>query len=171
MLSRMIGAALLRPHTYEEIEHDSAATLQAAIVVVIVALATGIGGFSLGITAIIGGIVAGIVQWALWAFVTFLVGTTLFKTPETDANWSQLARTTGFAQTPGLLRIFGFIPFLGALLVAIGSIWQIAAMIVAVKQALDYTSVWRAVGVVVVGIIPVVIFNLIFARFFLFGGG
>ncbi len=169
MLSRMIGAARLDSHTYEEIEHDPAATMQAAIVVVIVALATGIGSISLGITAIIGGIVAGIVQWALWALVTFVIGTTLFKTPATEANWSQLARTTGFAQTPGLLRIFGVIPLLGPLLAIIGTIWQVAAMIVAVKQALDYTSVWRAVGVVVVGIIPVAIVNFIFARLFLFG--
>ena len=85
----MIGAALLRPHTFEEIEHDSAATMQAAIVVVIVAVATGIGAISLGITALIMGIVGGIVQWALWAFVTYILGTTLFKTPATEANWSQ----------------------------------------------------------------------------------
>ncbi len=169
MLSRMIGAARLDPHTYEEIEHDSAATMQAAIVVVIVALAAGIGSISLGITALFFGIVAGIVQWALWAFVTFILGTTLFNTPATGANWSQLARTTGFAQTPGLLRIFGFIPFLGPLLVAIGAVWQFAAMVVAVKQALDYTSKWRAVGVVVAGFILVLIVNLIFARIFIFG--
>ena len=71
MLSRMIGAALLRPQTYEEVEHDPAATMQAAIVVVIVALATGIGSISLGVTALIVGIVMGIVQWALWALVTY----------------------------------------------------------------------------------------------------
>ncbi len=161
MLSRMIGAALLRPHTYEEIEHDSAATMQAAIVVVVVALAIGIGNTSLGITALIVGIVMGIVQWALWALVTYIIGTTLLNTPATEANWGQLARTTGFAQTPGLLRIFGFIPFIGSLLVIIGSIWQVAAMVVAVRQALDYTSKWRALGVVVIGVIPVAILTVI----------
>ena len=169
MLARMIGAARLNPHTYEEIEHDSAATVQAAIVVVIVALATGIGGISLGITTIIFGIVSGIAQWALWAFVTFVLGTTLFNTPTTEANWAQLARTTGFAQTPGLLRVFGSIPIIGPVLAVIGTVWQLAAMIVAVKQALDYTSVWRAVAVVVVGFILVVILNAIFAILFLRG--
>lgn len=167
MLSRMIGAALLRPHTFEEIEHDSAATKQAVIVVLVVALAAGIGSLSLGMTALVVGIVGGVVQWAIWALVTFILGTTLFNTPATDANWSQLARTTGFAQTPGLLRIFGFIPYLGPFLVAVGGVWQFATMVVAVKQALDYTSVWRAIGVVVVGFILVAIFNLILARLFL----
>ena len=169
MLSRMIGAALLRSHTYEEIEHDSAATMQAAIVVVIVAVAIGIGSISLGMTAFILGIVGGIAQWALWAFVTYILGTTLFITAQTEANCSQLARTTGFAQTPGLLRIFGFIPFLGPLLASIGAVWQFVAMVVAVKQALDYTSTWRAVGVVLVGFILIAILNLIFARLFVFG--
>ncbi|MCH7654099.1 MAG: YIP1 family protein [Chloroflexi bacterium] len=164
----MIGAALLRAHTYEEVEHDSAATKQAAIVVVMVAVATGIGSLSLGMTALIFGIVAGIVQWALWAFVTYVLGTTLFNTPQTEANWAQLARTTGFAQTPGLLRIFGFIPFIGPLLATIGTVWQFVAMVVAVKQALDYTSKWRAVGVVLVGFILIAILNLIFAGIFLF---
>ena len=164
----MIGAALLRAHTYEEVEHDSAATKQAALVVVIVAVATGIGSISLGMTALIFGIVAGIVQWALWAFVTYVLGTTLFNTPQTEANWGQLARTTGFAQTPGLLRIFGFIPFIGPLLATIGTVWQFVAMVVAVKQALDYTSKWRAVGVVLVGFILIAILNLIFAGIFLF---
>ena len=168
MLSRMIGAALLRAHTFEEVEHDSAATKQAAIVVVMVAVATGIGSLSLGMTALIFGIVAGIVQWALWAFVTYVLGTTLFNTPQTEANWGQLARTTGFAQTPGLLRIFGFIPFIGPLLATIGTVWQFVAMVVAVKQALDYTSKWRAVGVVLVGFILIAILNLIFAGIFLF---
>ena len=164
----MIGAALLRAHTFEEVEHDSAATKQAAIVVVMVAVATGIGSLSLGMTALIFGIVAGIVQWALWAFVTYVLGTTLFNTPQTEANWGQLARTTGFAQTPGLLRIFGFIPFIGPLLATIGTVWQFVAMVVAVKQALDYTSKWRAVGVVLVGFILIAILNLIFAGIFLF---
>ena len=157
----MIGAALLRAHTYEEVEHDSAATKQAVIVVVVVALAIGIGNTGLGITALIVGIVMGIVQWALWALVTYIIGTTLLNTPATEANWGQLARTTGFAQTPGLLRIFGFIPFIGSLLVIIGSIWQVAAMVVAVRQALDYTSKWRALGVVVIGVIPVAILTVI----------
>ena len=103
----------------------------------------------------------GIVQWALWALVTYIIGTTLLNTPATEANWGQLARTTGFAQTPGLLRIFGFIPFIGSLLVIIGSIWQVAAMVVAVRQALDYTSKWRALGVVVIGVIPVAILTVI----------
>ena len=155
MIERMIGAARLNTAVYEEVEADTSATRQALAVVVLVALATGIGTFgSGGPVGLVVGIAAGIGLWALWAGITYFVGTTIFKTTETEANWGQLARTLGFAQSPGVLKVFGFIPVLGPLVFAIASIWQLVAMVIAIRQALDYTSTWRAVGVAVVGFIP-----------------
>ena len=155
MIKRMIGAAKLDTAIYEEVEADKSATQQAMAVVVLVALATGIGTFgSGGVVGLVVGIVAGIGLWALWALITYFVGTTVLRTAETDANWGQLARTLGFAQSPGVLKVFGFIPVLGPLVFAIASIWQLVAMVIAIRQALDYTSTWRAVGVAVVGFIP-----------------
>jgi hypothetical protein len=168
MLQRMFGAMRLDVRTFEDVEHDSGATLQAALVVIIVAIASGIGGLSGGIGGLIAGIIAGLLQWAIWAFVTYIIGTTLFKTPQTQANWGQLARGTGFAQSPGVFRILGIIPFIGGILVFIVGIWQLIAMVIAVRQALDYESTLRAVGVVVVGFIIVLIVNLIL--FALLGG-
>ena len=150
----MIGAAKLDTATYEEIEADGSATRQAMSVVVLVALATGIG--SLGSGGLVGlfvGIVLGVVGWAVWAGLTYFLGTTIFKTPETDANWGQLARTLGFAQSPGVLKVFAVIPGIGPLVFVLVSIWQLAAMVIAIRQALDYTSTWRAIGVAVVGFI------------------
>ena len=72
---------------------------------------------------------------------------------ETDANWGQLARTLGFAQSPGVLKVFAVIPGIGPLVFVLVSIWQLAAMVIAIRQALDYTSTWRAIGVAVVGFI------------------
>ena len=101
IVQRMIGAAKLDTATYEGVENDGSATRQAMAVVVLVGLATGIGYLgSSGLTGLMSGIVYGIVGWALWAWITYFVGTTLLKTPETDANWGQLARTLGFAQSP-----------------------------------------------------------------------
>ena len=112
--------------------------------------------------------IAGIVQWAIWAFITYFIGTTIFKTPDTHADWGQLARTTGFAQAPGVFRIFGIIPVIGGFLVLVASIWQLVAMVIAVRQALDYDTTLRAVGVVLVGFVIVLIVNLIL--FSLVGG-
>ena len=102
MLRRMIGAATLNVNVYEEVEADRSATLPALLVVLLVSLATGIGSLSSGgVSGLIGGIIFGIVIWGLWALITFVIGTTLFRTPETEADWGQLLRTLGFAQSPG----------------------------------------------------------------------
>ncbi|MCH8801831.1 MAG: YIP1 family protein [Chloroflexi bacterium] len=165
MIKRMIGAAKLDIAIYEEVEADTSATRQAMAVVVLVALATGIGTLgSGGPVGLVVGIVAGLGLWALWAWITYFVGTTLLKTAETKANWGQLARTLAFAQSPGVLKVFGFIPVLGPLVFAIASIWQLVAMVIAIRQALDYTSTWRAVGVAVIGFIPyAIVSGLVYA--------
>jgi hypothetical protein len=164
MLRRMINAARLDRATYEEVENDPNATLQALLVVIIVALAAGVGALLAvqeeavnPIWGFVSGVIGGVVRWALWALITFLVGTTILKTARTNASWSQLARTTGFAQTPGILQILVFIPIIGWIIAAIAGIWQLVAMVVAVRQALDYESIWRTLGVVVIGFIIIAI--------------
>ena len=155
MIKRMMAAARLDTAIYEEVEGDSSATVQAMAVVVLVALATGIGTFRTGgLVGIVVGIPVSIGLWALWAWITYFVGTTILKTAETKANWGQLARTLGFAQSPGVLKAVGFIPGIGPFFFSIASIWQLVAMVIAIRQALDFTCTWRAVGVAIVGFIP-----------------
>jgi len=163
MIKRMMGAAKLDTAVYEEVEADSSATRQAMAVVVLVALATGIGMFRTGgLVGLVVGIPVSIGLWALWAWITYLIGTTILKTSETEANWGQLARTLGFAQSPGVLKVFGFIPGIGLLFFSIASIWQL--VVIAIRQALEFTSTWRAVGVAIVGFIPyALVTSLIFA--------
>jgi hypothetical protein len=93
----------------------------------------------------------------MWAWITHYIGTTILKTDATDADWGQLARTLGFAQSPGVLKVVGFIPVIGPLIFFLASIWQLVAMIVAIKQALDYESYGRAIGVALIGFIPYII--------------
>ena len=154
MLGRMMGAALLRARTFEELEDDSGATEQAVVVVIMVALFTGIGSYLSGYAsffdAVIDGVFRGIIGWAIWALVTLFVGTVFLKGPETDADWGELARVTGFAQTPGLLNIFSFIYAAELYIWLAALLWQFLAMVVGVRQALDYTSIWRAFFVVLI---------------------
>ena len=168
LADRMIAAARLDVDLYEEVEADTGATTQAMTVVVLVALASGIGalGGGGGPLGLLVGVIAGLASWAIWAFITFVIGTTLLSTPETEANWGQMARTTGFAQSPGIFRVFGFIPGLGPVIVFAASLWQLSAMVVAVRQTLDYKSTWRALGVVIIGfIILVIIQSIVFLLF------
>ena len=163
MLRRMLGAARLDVNVYEEVEADQSATMQAFMVVAMVAVASGVGLLSVqGVSGLIVGVIFGVVGWALWALITMWIGTTLLRTPETEADWGQLLRTLGFAQSPGILRVFGFIPVVGPVIFAVTSIWLLVTMVIAVRQALDYSSTLRAIGVVLIGFIPyVVLFSLV----------
>jgi hypothetical protein len=155
---RIIGAAKLDVATYEEVENDTNATGQAMAVVVLSSLSAGIGVWQ----GFIGGVIATLVGWVAWAFLTYLIGTKLLPEPQTQADVSQLLRTLGFASAPGLLRFLGAIPLLGNVVLLIVSIWMLVAMIIAVRQALDYTSTMRAVGVAVIGwVIYLVVFGLL----------
>ena len=151
---RILGAARLDLKTYEEVEADTGGTGQAMAVVLLSSLAGGVGVSSLGTPGpggIIGGIIAALAGWFVWAFLSYFIGTRLLPEPQTRADLGQLLRTTGFAQAPGILRILGFTPGLGVLILLVVSVWMLVTMVIAVRQALDYSSTMRAVGVCVVG--------------------
>ena len=154
MINRIIRAIKLDPTLYEEVEADKTATTQALIIVAAMALLTGLGSLSSGPIYILWGVIYGIVAWAIWAGIAYLVGAKLLPEPQTKADWGELARTTGFAQSVGVLQILGLIPVIGGLLSLIVAVWQAAAMVIAVRQSLDYTSTWRAIVVVLIGLIP-----------------
>jgi len=123
--------------TYEEVEHDDSLTTQAAIVVLIAALARGVGGFNDGENGIIVGVVAALFSWLVWAGITYLIGDKLLKG---TATWGELLRTLGYAQAPAVLLIFGFVPVLGNVLGAVVGIWLLVTGIVAIRQALDFDT-------------------------------
>ena len=140
--------------------------LQALLVVVLVSIASVVGQLIGGTDAgvgwiIVSGVIRGVVSWALWALFAWLIGATLLKTAQTEANWGQLARCTGFAQAPGILNVFFFIPILGTIIYLVALVWTIMCMIVAVRQSLDYTSSLRAFFVILLALIPVFILNAI----------
>jgi hypothetical protein len=160
LVDRMVRAAQLDSNLYEEVEADKGANGQAFTVVLIASIASGLG---VGIAAIISGdsgiwflwglligIGTGIVGWLIWSLFAYLLGTTIFRGPETEADYGQLIRTIGFSNTPRLLSFFSFIPFLGGIISFIAFVWALVAGVIAVRQALDFTT-WRAIGTCVVG--------------------
>ncbi len=153
--SRIVRAARLEPALYEEVEADRSATGQAFLVVVLSSVAGGIGALgwvgSSGVSGLILGAIGAAVAWIVWAFLILIIGTKILATAETRSDLGELLRTLGFATSPGLLRVLGVIPGLGTLAILAVTIWMLAAMVVAVRQALDYTSTWRAVAVCAIG--------------------
>lgn len=153
-LQRLIGAAALDTAIYEEVEADTGATAQAFATVILSSLAAGIGALGFGgasIASIAFISIAALMGWAAWAVVTFEIGARLLPEPQTRVDVGELLRTIGFASAPGLLQVFGILPGVTVPAFAISSVWMLAAMIVAVRQALDYTSTARAIGVCVLG--------------------
>jgi len=149
---RMIRASKLDVSLYEEVEADKQAMGQAVTVVVLSGLAAGIGSLgALGIKGILIGTVSALVGWFIWAYITYIVGTKLLPEPQTEADYGQMLRTIGFSSAPGVLRVLGIIPFLFGITTIVAGIWMLVAMVIAVRQALDYKSTWRAVGVCIIG--------------------
>ena len=158
IIDRMKGAALLDIATYEEVEADSTATPQAAGVVAIVAVASAIGALGqAGPGGIIGGLVAAFLGWLVWAGVTYLIGDKLLGG---TATWGELLRTLGFAQSPGVLYVLGIIPLLGGLIRFAVLIWVLIAGIIAIRQALDF-STGKAVLTAVLGWLALAILTLL----------
>ncbi len=148
MTARMMGAAMLDIATYEEVEHDQSATTQAALVVGIVAICAAIGNAGQGGGGAISALISAYLGWLVWAGVTYVIGDKLLGG---TATWGELLRTLGFAQSPGVLYVFGIIPFLGRLAALAVLIWLLVTGIVAIRQALDF-STGKAILTAVLGV-------------------
>lgn len=169
LVDRMIRAARLDVNLYEEVEADTTATRQALLVVLIYSICAGIGS---GLSALPGvavghffwslfvGLLSALGFWLIWSFITYFIGTRLFRGPETSATYGELLRTIGFSATPGMLMIFAFVPIVGGLISLAALVWMFIAMVIAVRQALDFTT-WRAIGTCVVGGVAYLVFTLL----------
>ncbi len=166
MVDRIVRAAKLDPQLYEEVEADKGALGQALGVVVLASIAGGVGSGGLGgLSGFFIGTAAALIGWFVWAALTYFIGTRILPEPNTRADLGELLRTIGFASSPGLIRVLGLIPGVTVTVFLISGIWMLAAMIIAVRQALDYRSTLRAVGVCVIGWIVQIVAMLLLVFF------
>ena len=169
-LDRIVRAAKLDVNLYEEVEADKGAMSQAMGVVVLSSVAAGIGSIgTTGIKGIIIGAIIALIAWYIWAYITYFICVKILPEPQTKADHGELLRTIGFSSSPGLLRILAIIPGIGGIIFMITSVWMLVAMVIAVRQALDYQSTLRAVGVCMIGwVIQVIILMILYMAL---GGG
>jgi len=168
MVDRMIRAAKLDAQLYEEVEADKGALGQAMGVVVLASIAGGVGSGRLGgLTGFFIGTVAALIGWFIWAALTYFIGTRILPEPTTRADVGELLRTTGFSSSPGLIRVLGLVPGITEIVFLVSGVWMLTAMIIAVRQALDYRSTFRAVGVCVIGWVVQMAVMLLLMRFFI----
>lgn len=151
-LRRGLGAARLDARAYEEVEADRGANGQAALMVALSATAAGVGSLANhGLGGVVWYTLAALASWYVWAAIAFWIGTRWLPTPQTRADHGELLRTIGFSSAPGVLRILGLAePIAGAVFV-LCTVWMLVAMVVAVRQALDYCTTRRAIAVCAIG--------------------
>ena len=157
-VGRMIGAAMLDVPTYEAVEHDTTLTGQAAAVVVLAAIATGIATSE----TVIGGTISSLIGWFFMAGTIYLIGTKLFGA---TATWGEVLRTLGFAAGPKILLVFTVLPILGWLVQVVISLWALATAIVAIRQALD-VSTGKAILTGILGVLSWILIGAALAGVF-----
>jgi hypothetical protein len=150
---RMLRASLLQPSLYEEVEIDRGATPQALAVVLLSAVATGVGAVrNSGVEGILLHTALDVVLWYAWAALTLWIGTRLLPTPDTHADFGQMLRALGFATAPGVVRVAALYPPLAFAAFTLSGVWILAATVVALRQALEYRSTARAAAVCAIGL-------------------
>ena len=150
LFDRIFRAIKIDVELYEEVERDKSATTQAGLVVVLSSMAAGVGAFQLGASNFLLAPIFSLISWYVWAYIIYFVGVKLFPEKNTKSNHGELLRTIGFSSAPGLLRVFGVTPDLMAVTFIGSAFWMLACMVVGVRAALDYKSLWRSLGVVIV---------------------
>ncbi len=151
IVDRMIRAAKLDPTLFDEVARDESTMGEALTVVLIASAASGIGMSLAGPIGLIGGAIAALVSWFIWAWLAFFVGTVMVPDPGTNTDLTAVMRVTGYASAPGVISMLGLIPFLGGLAALVASIWTLAAFVVAIRVVMNFDSAGKAVLVCIIG--------------------
>ncbi|MBN2365797.1 MAG: YIP1 family protein [Calditrichaeota bacterium] len=150
--NRIVRVLRLEKQVFEEVEADQTALPQALGLVILASFASGIATISGGLDAsLFSGTLGSLIGWFVMSYIIYFVGARILPEPQTKADYGQLLRTIGFATAPGLIAVFGIIPFLYTISALVASVWMLIAIVIAVRQALDYTSTGRAIIVSVIG--------------------
>ena len=170
-LERLFGAARLDPDLYDEVSANPKAMFQSLVVVFLYCAAAAYGTF--GRTGVVGvnvAIITTYIGWYVWAFTSYMIGTRLLPEARTAKDKQALLRAMGYATAPGVIRLLALMPGMGAAALWIATLWMIASSTVAIKQALFYESIYRALGVCTIGciagaMVQLLLFVILFSVF------
>jgi hypothetical protein len=149
---RMLRACRLEAALFEEVEAERRSIGQATLVVLLAAGAGALGSWIAGRPAerlALDGLEP-VVFWLGASLFSYMAGATFLRGPHTRTDYAEVLRTTGFAFAPGLLRVLGAVPAIdvagfGLPPVALVDFWVFVAAVVAVRQALDFSTL-RAIA-------------------------
>ncbi len=162
VFARMIRAARLDPSVYDEVGADEEATLEAGAIVLFASVAAGLGRpESIGGVTLLTEATAGMFLWGAWTLACYVIGARMLPEPRTRTRPARLLRAIGYSSSPGCLAVLVGIPVVGPVINPLAQLWVLVAMVIAVRQSLDYASTSRAVAVVVLGFVLQVVVGTI----------
>jgi hypothetical protein len=168
-MRRLIGVLVLDRTTFEEIEADHHAAMQAVVVVILVCLAGGFAARGLGVAGVAGFVIGTIVSlgaFVVWAAIVTTLGTIALPEPQTHSDLGELLRVLAFAAAPGMFVALAAMRAVAPVVMIIVMAWTIATTVIGVRQALDYRSLPRAIVVCIAG--WVLSFGVVFAVLMIF---
>ena len=149
-LNRIYRSVKIDPDVFDEVQKDKKATTTAGVVVVLSSVAAGVGASNFGAVNFYLAPALSLATWFIWAYIVYFVGVKLFPDTKTKTTHQALLRSIGFSCAPGMIRVFGFNENLMAVTFIGAAFWMLVCMVVAVKQTLNYKSLWKALGVVII---------------------
>lgn len=149
---RIIRAGKLDVSLYKEVAADTGTMNQAIAIVLLSAIAAGVGKIGIrGPGLILIEPISAFIGWYMWTYLIYFVGTKLLPEAETNATLGELLRAIGFSHAPGMIRIISIVPGIFNTMYVVGTSWMLVAMVIAVKQTFNYKNTLRAVGVCAIG--------------------
>ncbi|MCL5257164.1 MAG: YIP1 family protein [Chloroflexi bacterium] len=163
MIDRMWRAIKLDSRLFREVADNPSLTGEGALVAVIVALISSIGVVSFHpsaavtyVTTVINSLLLG---WVLWSVVAYFIGAKLFGG---RSSIVEMLRTLGYANSPRLIGVLGFIPCIGWIFSLAGSILSLIAGIIAIRESMEFDTS-KAIVTAIIGFILFVVVSAIIA--------
>ena len=141
LLSIVLFAALLEPSAFERLRQSKSSVLYALGTVLLAGLSFGAGALVYANrtlsevdrppTLFPVAILAVLLAWVLWTFVSYFIGSKLMGG---KATYRQLLHALGVCFAPGIVTAAVAIPYAGAIAFSFANFWVLSAGIVAVKE-------------------------------------
>jgi hypothetical protein len=119
LFDRLQRLVRLDTSVFDEVRQDTAATMPAALVLVLSTFLSGVGGWlwwlvkdfgdsgTIFIQSVVLGTVFSVALWIVWLLVAWVILTQLFRE---EADWQQMLRTMGMAAAPLAISVVMFVP-------------------------------------------------------------
>tara|TARA_Y100000590_G_C15223851_1_gene827315 strand:- start:41 stop:577 length:537 start_codon:yes stop_codon:yes gene_type:complete len=106
--------------------------------------------------------ITSLMSWFVWAILIYVVGVKLFPEEDTSTSFKKILVTVGLAHAAGLFRFFVFLPSLVVPIVFFTQFWIFAALIVGIKEVLNFKSNFKSAGVILIVFLVISIVSLSF---------